>query len=140
MLFLTRWFGVTGSDAERSLAREKAEIEEIVEKSLLMQAKAASQQHRPLGRGTHAKGICTRAQFEVLDVTLGRDRGLAARLARGIFATPGVYPATVRFANADQNINSDLKADVRSLSFSVDLTRNGTGPTTGRQDFSLQNA
>jgi hypothetical protein len=147
MLFLTRWFGVTGSDAERSLAREQSEIEEIVEKSLLMQAKAAAQQHRPLGRGTHAKGVCARAQFEVLDVTVGRDRGLAERLAKGMFAKPGVYPAIVRFANADPSKNSDFKADVRSLSFSVDLTREGNAArsadapdaSVGRQDFSLQN-
>jgi hypothetical protein len=142
MLFVTRWFGVTGSDVERSLAREKAEIEEIVEKSLLMQVKAAAQQRRPLGRGTHVKGVCARAQFEVLDVTAGRDLTLAARLAKGMFAKPGVYPAIVRFANADPNKNSDFKADVRSLSFSVDLTRDGTvAPVAnvGRQDFSLQN-
>jgi hypothetical protein len=143
MLFLTRWFGVTGSDAERSLAREKSDIEEIVEKVLLMQANAAAQQRRPLGRGTHAKGVCVRAQFEVFDVTVGRDRELAARLARGIFAMPGVYPAIVRFGNSDPNINSDFKADVRSLSFSVDLTLEGTSvpfANVGRQDFSLQNA
>jgi hypothetical protein len=39
-------------------------------------------------------------------------------------------------------VNSDFKADVRSLSFSVDLTRNGTTPPEAnvrRQDFSLQN-
>ncbi len=68
---------------------------------------------------------------------------LAARLAKGIFAKPGVYPAIVRFGNADPKINSDFKADVRSLSFSVDLTRDGTVvPDTSvtRQDFSLQNA
>ena len=143
MLFLTRWFGVTGSDAERSLAQEPSIIEEIVEKVLLMQAKAATEQRRPLRRGTHAKGVCVRAQFEVFDVAAGRDSELAARLARGIFATPGVYPAVVRFANADSKVNSDFKADVRSLSFSVDLTRGGTadvGANVGRQDFSLQNA
>jgi hypothetical protein len=142
MLFLTRWFGVTGSDAERNLGAERTCIEEIVKKALLLQAKAASQQHRPLGRGTHVKGISARAQFEVLDVTSGRGPGLAARLARGIFATPGVYPAIVRFGNADPKINSDFKADVRSLSFSVDLTRGGTAvpdAKVGRQDFSLQN-
>lgn len=142
MLFLTRWFGVTGSDPERSLARERSEIEEIVEKVLLLQANAAAQQNRPLGRGTHVKGVCARAQFEVFDVTVGRDRGLAMRLAKGIFAKPGVYPAIVRFANADPLKNSDFKADVRSLSFSVDLTRDGTnvqGANVGRQDFSLQN-
>src|SRR5271168_3860882 len=126
MLFLTRHFGVTGSAADRDPAREKAEIEEIIQKSLLLQAKAAAQQHRPIGRGTHVKGVCARAQFEVLDVTAGRDEGLALRLAKGMFAKPGVYPATVRFGNADPRKNSDFKADVRSLSFSVDLTRDGT--------------
>ncbi len=143
MLFLTRWFGVTGSDAERSPAREEANIEQIVERVLLMQANAAAQQHRPLRRGTHAKGICARAEFEVFDVAVGRNRGLAARLARGMFATPGVYPALVRFANADSKVNRDFKADVRSLSFSVDLTRDGAaapGANGDRQDFSLQNA
>jgi len=88
-------------------------------------------------------GKTVRAQFEVFDVTVGRDRALAERLARGIFATPGIYPATVRFANSDPQVNSDFKADVRSLSFFVDLTRDGTAaPAAGveRQDFSLQNA
>jgi hypothetical protein len=142
MLFLTKWFGVTGSDAERSLDREQTIIEEIIEKSLLMQAKAASKQRRPLGRGTHVKGICFRAQFEVFDVAAQRDRALAVRLAKGLFAKPGIYPATVRFANADPNKNSDFKADVRSLSFSVDLSPEGAvpGSSVGRQDFSMQNA
>jgi hypothetical protein len=48
----------------------------------------------------------------------------------------------VRFGNADPKKNSDFKADVRSLSFSVDLTREGTvaqGANVGRQDFSMQN-
>jgi hypothetical protein len=143
VLFLTRWFGVTGSDAERSLAREQSDIKEITERVLLMQANAAAQQRQPLRRGTHAKGVCARAQFEVFDVTVGHDPQLAARLARGMFAKPGVYPATVRFANSDSKSNSDFKPDVRSLSFSVDLTREGTVvPDTNvdRQDFSLQNA
>jgi hypothetical protein len=143
MLFLTRWFGVTGSDAERDLARQRSDIEQITEKSLLLQANAAAKQHRPLGRGTHAKGVCARAQFEVLDVAAGRSPQLAARLAKGIFARPGVYPAIVRFGNADPSKNSDFKADVRSLSFSVDLTRNGTtvsDANVDRQDFSMQNA
>jgi hypothetical protein len=142
MLFLTRMFGVTSSDAERDLGSESACIEAIVEKVLLLQANSASQQHRPLGRGTHVKGTCARAQFEVYDVKAGRDPILAARLAKGIFATPGVYPAVVRFANADPKVNSDFKADVRSLSFSVELTRDGapvSGAKVGRQDFSLQN-
>src|SRR5258707_15228283 len=107
-----------------------------------MQAKAAAQQPRPLRRGTHAKGICVQAQFEVFDVTVEHDPALAARLAKGIFAKPGVYPAVVRFGNSDSKVNSDFKADVRSLSFSVDLTRGGSvvpEVRVGRQDFSLQN-
>src|SRR5882757_3894754 len=72
MLFLTRWFGVTGSDAERNLSREQSNITEIIERSLLMQANAAAKQRRPLGRGTHVKGVSARAQFEVFDATVGR--------------------------------------------------------------------
>jgi hypothetical protein len=119
MPVLTKLFGLTTNDFERNLAAEPAVISEISEKILLMQANAAAQQHRPICRGTHAKGVCARAQFEVLDVSVGRDPALAARLARGIYARPGTYPAIVRFANADPNVNSDFKADVRALSFSV---------------------
>src|SRR5271168_2468652 len=135
-------FGVTGSDAERDLASEKVCIEAITEKVLLMQAKAANEQHVTLRRGTHAKGTSARAQFEVFDVNVGRDPALAARLAKGIFAKPGVYPAVVRFGNSDAKINSDFKPDVRSLSFSVDLTCDGKSiseANVGRQDFSMQN-
>src|SRR5271156_5484758 len=142
MLWLTRWFGATGSDSERELAREKTDIADIVQTSLLVQARSAAQQQRPLARGTHAKGVCARAQFEVLDVTAGRDPQLAARLAKGMFAKPGVYPAVVRWGNADSKKNSDFKPDVRSMSLSVDLTKGGLaapGGNGGRQDFSLQN-
>jgi hypothetical protein len=143
VLLLSKWFGVTTSDAERYLDEEQKYAEEIVNCVLLMQSNAAAKQNRPLGRGTHAKGVCAQAQFEVLDVTAGREPTLGARLARGIFATPGSYPATVRFANSDPQVNSDYKADVRSLSFFIDLTRGGANvPTDGvrRQDFSLQSA
>src|SRR5882724_10196409 len=144
MLSLTRLLGVTGSDAERSVAGEQAVIAAITERVLAMQAKAAAQQHRPLRRGTHAKGICAKAQFEVFDMNVGRDLVLATRLAKGIFAKPGIYPAMVRFANSDSKVSSDFKADVRSLSFSVNLTPKGAAGSGanggGRQDFSLQNA
>src|SRR4051812_12747150 len=107
MLFLTRLFGVTASEIERDRAAEPALFEAIVEQVLLLQAKAAARQKRPLDRGTHAKGVCARAEFEVLDLTPERDALLARRLAQGMFARPGVYPAIVRFANADQGRNSD---------------------------------
>src|SRR5260221_10247570 len=77
MLFLTRWFGVTGSDAERSLAGAQSVVDEISKRVLLMQANAASQQHRPLLRGTHATGICARGHFDVFAVPVGRGRAIA---------------------------------------------------------------
>jgi len=43
-MVLTRWFGVTVSDADRSVAAEKTDIEEIAVKSLLMQKNAATAQ------------------------------------------------------------------------------------------------
>src|SRR3984957_1126250 len=143
MLFLTRRFGVTGSESERELRSEAALHAEIVEKVLLMQSKAAAEDHRPLLRGTHAKGVTTRARFEVFDVNADRDRALGARLAQGIFRKPGIYPATVRFANSDSRVRSDFKPDVRSLSFSVNLTWDGAtvpGVDSRRRDFSLQSA
>jgi hypothetical protein len=140
MLFLTRLFGVTGSDAERYFGAEADYSEEIVEKVLLMQADAAAKKNSPLRRGTHAKGVSLLGQLEVFDLTTGRDPGLAERLAKGIFARPGIYPATLRFANSDPHVNSDFKPDVRSLSFSVDLTTTGSADGAQRQDFTLQNA
>jgi hypothetical protein len=140
---VTRLFGVTFSEADRNRKAEAAVTEEIVKTVLLMQSNAAAKQKRALGRGTHVKGVTVRGVFEVFDVAAGRGDVLAARLAKGIFAKPGVYPAVVRFANSDSNVQSDFKADVRSLSFSVDLTRDGAvTPEAGfaRQDFSLQSA
>ena len=81
MVSLTRWFGVTESEADRNPAREQADIAAITEKSLLMQAGAAAKQHRSLCRGTHASGVCVRAEFEISDVGVGRAPELAARLA-----------------------------------------------------------
>lgn len=140
---VTRLFGVTFSEADRNRQAEAAVTEEIVKTVLLMQSNAAAKQNRPLGRGTHVKGVTARAVFEVFGAVAGRDKALAARLAQGIFATPGAYPAIVRFANSDSNVQSDFKPDVRALSFSVDLTRDGAVTPVGgfaRQDFSLQSA
>ncbi len=140
---LTSWFGVTATEAERNLSAEQGYIEEITQKVLLMQANAAAKQHCPLHRGTHAKGVTALARFEVFDVTAGRDPVLAARLAQGMFKRPGIYPATIRCGNSDSQVNSDFKPDLRSLSFLVDLTRNGSViPAAGveRQDFTLQRA
>jgi len=64
MLFLTRCFGVTVSDAERNPVVEKADIEEIVEKVLLMQSQAPPTT-RPLARNSH-KGSQHRAHSKYL--------------------------------------------------------------------------
>jgi hypothetical protein len=140
---LRRLGGITYSDADRDRVQENADIEAIVGAVMLLQKNAALKQRRGLRRGTHAKGIVVGAVFEVFDVASGRDSTLASRLAKGIFAKPGVYPATVRFANSDSLINSDFKADVRALSFSVDLDPDGTALGSvpcKRQDFAMQNA
>jgi hypothetical protein len=93
-------------------------------------------------RCIHAKGVCARAVFEVLDVAGGRDPVLGARLARGIYAKPGCYPATVRFSNGDPGVNTDWQPDVRALSFSAELAPSGAAADGqfARQDYSLQSA
>ena len=125
---------------DRKLPTEELDAANIVRGILKVQAAFAAAQQRPLGRGTHTKGICARATFEVFDIAhkIG-DPALAGRLAQGIYAKPGVYPATVRFANAASTIASDRKPDLRALSFSVDTT---PGASTGStfQDYSLQSA
>ena len=126
---------------EKKRPSEDADIAEIVKDILTVQALHAAQQGRPLGRGTHAKGVGARATFDVFDLakTMG-DPALAARLATGLYAKPGVYSATVRFANADGQINRDTKKDVRALSFAAQIPAGVVGPDATRQDYSLNNA
>ena len=143
MLWLMRWFGVTRTDAERLLDTEAAYAEEIERYVLRLQADTAVRQHRLPCRGTHANGVCVCAEFHVPDLKGGHEPAIGTRLARGVFATPGVYAATVRFANSDPNLNPDSKPDIRSLSFSVDLTSGGTDrppSAVACQDFSMQSA
>ncbi len=122
---------------ERLLPNEKVDTANIVRGLLKVQAAFAAQQQRALGRATHTKGICARATFEVFDLkkTIA-DPVLASRLAQGIYSKPGVYPATVRFANAASTILSDRSPDLRALSFSVNLAPDAPEPTY--QDYSLQ--
>jgi hypothetical protein len=120
-----------------------SEEAEIVRGFLALQARTAADENRSLQRGTHAKGVCGRAVFDVLDVAANRDPVLAKRLAMGIFAAPGSYSATVRFANSGANINADWEPDVRSLSFAVELPPQGRVPGSSqvaRQDYALQSA
>lgn len=125
---------------ERRSPTEAADIDEIVQGMLALQAQAAAAADRPLARGTHAKGTCVRAELEVLDVrhTMA-DTQLAERLAHGIFAKPGVYPAIVRFANADGRHREDRWRDVRAMSFAIEVPPNVLHGVT-RLDFSLNSA
>ena len=126
---------------EAARATEDADIATLTANILTIQQRFAAGQNRPLARGTHAKGTCVRAEFEVFDLfQVIPDRALAARLAHGIFAKPGVYPAIVRFANADSHIFPDREADVRACSFSIDVPPGVLGLSQTRQDFSMNNA
>jgi mono/diheme cytochrome c family protein len=126
---------------EQKLPTEDADIQEIARGILTVQARFAAAQQRPLGRGTHTKGICVRATFEVFEVSrMIADPALSARLARGLFARPGVHQATVRFANAASTVQPDRKPDVRALSFAVHLPPGVMGSDEARLDFSMNNA
>src|SRR4051794_5246496 len=128
-------------DFERKLPTEQQDIADIVAGILAVQARFARHERRPPGRGTHTKGVCVRASFEVYDLAAGiADPALKPRLARGLFARPGVYPATVRFANAASTFRRDSDHDVRALSFAVELPAGITGPQAARLDFSMNNA
>jgi hypothetical protein len=119
---------------EKKRPSEDADIAEIVKDILTVQATKAAHQGRPLGRGTHTKGVGARATFEVFDLSKTiSDPALAARLAQGPYAQPGIYNATVRFANAASQINPDGDKDVRAVSFTTVLP-------AGRHDYSLNNA
>ena len=127
----------THPSLERPSPTEAADIAEIVRGILAIQAQAADKARRPLARGTHAKGICVRAEFEVFDVRRTiPDPVLASRLAVGIFAVPGIYPATVRFANADGGHRPDRWPDVRAMSFAIDVPPTALGGVP-RLDFSM---
>lgn len=126
---------------EQQRPDEAQDIAAIVNGILTVQKRFAAAQSRPLARGTHAKGTCVRAQFEVFDLRKTvANRQVAERLARGIYARPGVYSANVRFANGASTFNADSKGDVRALSFSIDLPAGVAGPNPSRQDFTMNNA
>ena len=75
-------------------ATEEADRAAIVHGILAIQAALAAKQRRPLGRGTHTKGVCVRAQFEIFDLQAS---GLAPANGLGLaFACrlPGEEPMT----------------------------------------------
>ena len=86
MLFLTRWFGVTGGDSERNLAAEKSDIEEIVEKVLLMQADAAASQSAATTGGGAAGGALIGGIAGG-----GKGAGIGALLGAGVGLVGGAF-------------------------------------------------
>ncbi len=89
MAFLTRWFGVTETEAERDHVREKADIDEIAERSLTMQSNAAVKQHRSLAGERMQRVFVSEPNLKYLTCRSG-ESALAERLAKGIFAKPGL--------------------------------------------------
>jgi len=124
-----------------SLATEAQDIATLTSNMATYQRQCATKQNRPLARGTHAKGMCVRGQFEVFDLAKTvPDPVLARRLAQGIFSRPGVYQATVRFANASSLIMPDRDKDLRACSLAVEVPAGVFGVEPIRQDFALQTA
>jgi len=125
---------------EQPRPTEAADINEIRACMKVAQELRAEQDNRPLGRGTHTKGVCVRGTFEVFDLATSiDDPALRARLARGLFAHPGTYDATIRFANGQDRVLPDNKPDVRAMSFSVQ-PRDGQPVGAPRCDFTMNNA
>lgn len=122
---------------ERLLSNEPTRINEIRDGFLFLQQKNIDAQGH-LRRGTHAKGICASAEFEVSPLT-DLDPQIAARLRQGAFSQAGTYPAQVRFANADGKIQADQAPDVRAASFSVQMPIALAGPQ-GHLDFAMNDS
>ena len=129
-------------DFERKLPTEQQDIADIVAGILARPGAVRAEAEAPARRaGRTRRASASRATLEIFDVakTAG-DPALAARLARGLFAKPGAYQATVRFANAASTFQKDSKPDVRALSFSVDVPAGAIGPDATRLDYSMNNA
>ncbi len=113
---------------ERIQENENEFRAEIIQGILFLQKKIAQETGKAPLRGTHAKGVCAKAEFEILEGN-----------KVGIFAYPGKYPATVRFANAKSTVNPDQENDVRSMSFAVEMPKSISNEN-GRMDFSTNDA
>ncbi len=113
---------------ERLQENESELRAEIVRGILFLQKKIAKETGKAPLRGTHAKGVCAKAQFEIFEGN-----------KVGIFANAGIYPATVRFANAKSTVNPDQENDVRSMSFAVEMPKSISNEN-GRMDFSTNDA
>lgn len=116
-----------------SEASERVLIDRLLKNFVFVQAAGATK-HK-FNRGTHAKGVCAKGELRVEDIAKknpGASKETIEGVSKGLFAAAGKYPVPfLRFANGKSAIGKDTDADVRAISFSVDLGKNG------RQDFSL---
>ncbi len=134
--------GQNGPTFERKLPTEDADVAEIVRDVLIVQAQYATAQKRPLGRGTHTKGVCVRATFEVLDISRS-DRAI-----RTLAAPAGARPLReARRLSGDGPVRERGVGNLRRLEVRRprDVVRGrepagvlGRQPT--RLDYSMNNA
>ena len=118
--------------AEERVSPEELRLEAEMTAWILARYRLQRTAHpdRPISRFNQPKTLaCPSAVLQVAD--------LPDRLARGLFARPGAYPATLRFANATRQ--DDREKDLRGLSIRVEGVPGASGVdgTPGRQDFLL---
>jgi hypothetical protein len=116
-----------------SESTEKVLVDRLLKNFVFVQMAGATK--GKLNRGTHSKGVCAKGQLRIENIAKANPTtspDMVEKVSKGLFASPGSYPVPfLRFANGKSAIGKDTDPDVRSLSFSVDLGKQG------RQDFSL---
>lgn len=98
--------------------------------SFLKEVSATRHPTGPMQRFNQGRAAgCVRAEFSVLDTVASEHRV-------GLFATPRVYDAWIRFANASSQ--SDREKDVRGMSIRISgVAGENLTPGESRQDFVL---
>lgn len=128
-------FSIAQAEAPALHKYEKPNASENTYTGVLAKAFAGVAQSTKL-RGTHSKGICAKADFQIYDIAHSKaiPRAVSARLQKGFLALPGTYASRIRFANAKGAIQDDHEFDPRAISIAVDMTAGQ------RQDLVLQNS
>ena len=115
-------------DEDRQIAEIADTIQAILQQKFRTQGKKL--------RDVHVKSHgCVEAEFQVLEQ-------LPAELSQGLFARPGIYPASMRFSNTNPVAQADCLPDGRGLAIKVreiagEFLSPSGAPTT--QDFLMAN-
>jgi catalase len=105
-------------------------IVEILQRTLQLHHEKTGERQRDVHAKSHG---CARAEFTVLG-------GLRNELSQGLFASPGNYPAVVRFSNAAPWIQSDILPDGRGLAVQVEnVPADPAAGDAATQDFIMVN-